>query len=68
MNEEKFNTELRKFLKKVGITTQQEIERAVAEALEKGRIDGNETLDVTATIRIGEISLDTSIEGKIQLE
>lgn len=68
MNEEKFNTELRKFLKKVGITTQQEIEHAVAEALDKGRISGTETLGVTATIRIGDIDLDTSIEGKIQLE
>lgn len=68
MNEEKFNTELRKFLKRVGITTQQEIEQAVAEALDKGRLSGNETLDVSATIRIGEIDLDTSIEGKIRLE
>lgn len=68
MNEEKFNTELRKFLKKVGITTQQEIEHAVAESLDKGQLGGTETLDVTATIRIGEINLETSIEGKIQLE
>jgi len=68
MNEEKFNTELRKFLKKVGITSQQEIEHAVAEAMDKGRISGTETLDVTATIRIGDINLDATIEGKIRLE
>ena len=68
MNEEKFNTELRKFLKKVGITTQQEIENAVADALDQGKLSGNEALDVTATIRIGEIELDTTIEGKIRLE
>jgi len=68
MNEEKFNTELRRFLKKVGITAQQEIEHAVAEAVDKGRISGNESLDVTATIRIGEIQLETTIEGEIRLE
>jgi len=68
MNDEKFNTELRKFLKKVGITTQQEIENAVADALDQGKLSGNEALDVTATIRIGDIELDTTIEGKIRLE
>jgi hypothetical protein len=68
MNEEKFNTELRRFLKKVGITAQQEIERAVADAIEKGQISGDETLNATATIRIGEIELETAIDSSIRLE
>ena len=33
MNEEAFNVSLRKFLKKVGITSQREIEQAVRAAL-----------------------------------
>jgi len=68
MNEEKFNTELRKFLKKVGINSQQEIEHAVSEALDQGTLSGDESLDVTATIRVPEIGLDATIDGKIRLE
>lgn len=68
MNEEKFNEELRKFLKKVGITTQQEIERAVMDAVKKGRISGEEALNATATIRIEAIELDTTIGGTIRLK
>ena len=33
LDEEKFNLEIRKFLKKVGINSQREIERAVREGL-----------------------------------
>ena len=34
MNEDVFNMSLRKFLKKVGVTSQREIEKAVRAALE----------------------------------
>ena len=37
MNEDVFNTSLRGFLKKVGITSQREIEKAVRDAIEAGR-------------------------------
>ena len=37
MNEDVFNTSLRGFLKKVGITSQREIEKAVREAVAAGR-------------------------------
>jgi uncharacterized protein DUF6494 len=36
MNEDVFNTSLRKFLKRVGITSQREIEKAVRDALASG--------------------------------
>jgi len=38
MNEDKFNTSLRGFLKKVGITSQREIEKAVRDAVAAGRL------------------------------
>ena len=41
MNEDKFNTSLRGFLKKVGITSQREIEKAVRDAVAAGRLKGN---------------------------
>ena len=38
MNEDVFNASLRKFLKKVGVSSQREIEKAVREAIEAGRL------------------------------
>ena len=40
MNEDVFNTSLRGFLKKVGITSQREIEKAVRDAVEAGKPQG----------------------------
>ena len=44
MNEDVFNASLRKFLKKVGISSQREIEKAVREAIGTGRLKGHEKL------------------------
>ena len=68
MNEDKLNLELRKFLKKVGITSQREIENSVHAALESGKLAGNETLDARVTLDIGHIDLHCTITGKIALE
>ncbi len=68
MNEDKFNLEMRKFLKKVGITSQREIEKAVRDALEQGRLKGGETIKVTATLAIPELDTLETIEGRIELE
>jgi hypothetical protein len=46
MNEDVFNMSLRKFLKKVGVTSQREIEKVVRGALDAGRLNGTETLAV----------------------
>ena len=68
MNEEKFNLEMRKFLKKVGITSQREIEKAVRDALEKGRLKGGERVKVEATLTIPDLGTRETIEGIIELE
>src|SRR5512135_3159341 len=44
MNEEALNMSLRKFLKVVGVTSQQEIEKAIRAAVADGRLKGNETI------------------------
>jgi ribosomal protein L1 len=67
MNEDVFNMSLRKFLKKVGVTSQREIEKAVRDALDKGRLKGHETLDAQVTIKIGGIQLTETIDGRIEL-
>ena len=68
MNEDVFNLDLRKFLKRFGVTAQREIERAVTEAIERGTIQGNETLSVRATLTIPDVLGELRIDGEIGLE
>jgi hypothetical protein len=44
MNEDMLNMSLRKFLKKVGVTSQREIEEAVRAAVSSGQLKGNKVL------------------------
>ncbi len=68
MNEETFNIQVRKFLKKVGITSQRELERAVREGLDAGRLSGSETLAATVTLRVPGLGLELEIDDTIALE
>ena len=68
MNEDKFNIEMRKFLKKVGIMSQRLIEQAVRDAISNGTLKGNEQVDVSATLEIKLLGIHEPIEGKIALE
>ena len=67
MNEDVFNMSLRKFLKKVGVTSQREIEKAVRAAVDSGQLKGDEKLDAQVTIKVGGIELTEKIDGKIEL-
>jgi hypothetical protein len=67
MDEERFNLELRKFLKRFGITSQREIERAVAAAVKGGAIDPSAVLPVHATLTIPGVLQEVRIDGKIAL-
>jgi hypothetical protein len=68
MNEETLNATVRKFLKKVGITAQREIEMAVRDAVAEGRLKGNESLVAKATIRVDGLNLTFDVEGDVELE
>ena len=68
MNDDILNMSLRKFLKKVGVTSQREIENAVKEALESGRLKGHERLAAKVHLTIPAASLDVEIDGDIELE
>ena len=61
MNEDVFNASLRGFLKKVGITSQREIEKAVRDAIEAGKLKGNEKLPAKMVLTIGGVSLSHEI-------
>ena len=67
MNEEIFNKELRGFLKKVGITSQREIEKAVWARLDSGDLPSG-PLNARMTLRIDELNLDLVVEGTIGLD
>lgn len=68
MNEDTFNMSIRKFLKKVGINSQREIEHMVLKEIESGKLKGDEVLDARMILEINGIGLKTAIDGKIDLE
>jgi Family of unknown function (DUF6494) len=68
MNEDVFNMSLRKFLKKVGVTSQREIEKAVRAAIDAGKLTGNEKLNAVVTLQIEGLELTEKIDGRIELE
>ncbi|MDH3452777.1 MAG: DUF6494 family protein [Gammaproteobacteria bacterium] len=67
MDEDVFNQQIRKFLKKVGITAQREIEMAVRAALENGTLGGNESLQASVQLTVSDIDLSVSIDDTIKL-
>ena len=68
MDEELLNIQVRRFLKKVGIQSQREIEQAVKDHLKNGSLSGTEELDATMLLEVPEINLKVSIDGKIKIE
>ena len=68
MNEENFNISIRKFLKMVGVSSQREIEQAVAKAMEQGGIKGSETLPATMTLSVPGVKLQVSFDGELKLQ
>ncbi len=67
MNEDVFNASLRRFLKKVGITSQREIEKAVREAVASGRLKGDEKLPARMVLTLGGVSLSYEVADEIEL-
>jgi hypothetical protein len=67
MNEDVFNTSIRKFLKTLGVTGQREIEKAVRQALADGKLKGNEKLTAQAVITIGQVQFRHEISDTIEL-
>jgi Family of unknown function (DUF6494) len=68
MDEETFNLSIRKFLKMVGISSQREIEHAVAAALNAGAISGTETFPASMTLEVSGLKLKVVFSGEIHLQ
>ena len=67
MDDDQFNMNIRQYLKKVGITSQREIEGAVRAGLEDGTLKGEETIRAKVTLSIETLGLSADIEGEINL-
>ena len=67
MDEEVFNRELRKFLKKVGIQSQREIEKAVRSAISAGTLDDTAMLTSRVVLHVPAVDIDVTIEDVIKL-
>ena len=68
MNEEVFNLQIRKFLKKVGVQSQREIEQAVKQSIEKDALICTEKLKASVILEVPSVGLKVSIEGEIELD
>ena len=68
MNEEILNIQIRKFLKKVGVQSQREIEHAVRRSFEKSSLVGIKKLEASVLLEVPVVGIKVSIEGEIKLE
>jgi hypothetical protein len=68
MNEETLNMDIRKFLKKVGVTSQREIEMAVHDGLQAEKLSGNEKFAVRMTLEVPGLGIKHVIEDEIALD
>jgi hypothetical protein len=68
VDEDVFNTSIRKFLKSLGVAAQREIEKTVRQAVAERRLKGDETLPATASVSIGQLKLFLEIDGQIELQ
>jgi hypothetical protein len=65
MSDEDFNMSMRKFLKQVGVTSQQEIEAAVRKAREAGTLSAG-SVRARMVLTIDKIGMTHTVEGEIK--
>ncbi|WP_206202771.1 DUF6494 family protein [Thioalkalivibrio sp. XN279] len=67
LDEDKFNLEIRKFLKVVGITSQREIEQAVRAALEAGTLKPGDSVAAKVTLELPGLGVEHVISEQLDL-
>ena len=67
MDEEVFNMQLRRFLKKVGIQSQRDIELAVRQGIETGTLASTDKLKAQVLLQVPAVGLKVTIEDEIAL-
>ena len=67
MSDDALNMQIRKCLKQFGVTSQQEIERALQQALESGSLSGDEKLGIRMTLEVEGLAVKHTIQGELDL-
>ncbi|MDC0456465.1 DUF6494 family protein [Pseudomonadota bacterium] len=57
----------RKFLKNLGVTTHKELENLINKKIENGELSENSSLNITANIKIEELSFNHTITSTLLL-
>jgi len=68
MNEENLNLEIRKFLKKVGISSQRIIENHIIKAIEEGSLKTSDEVEIEMKLSLKDQNVDHKISDKIKIE
>ena len=68
MNEDNLNIEIRRFLKKVGIASQREIEKEIYNAEKSGNLKIGDKIDLEMTLNIKNFNFKKSINGTILID
>ena len=66
-DDDKLNLEIRKFLKRVGITSQREIERAIYAAVESGQLEADGTVHARVTMELPDLGKTVVIDADLEL-
>lgn len=65
LDEDVLNLEVRRFLKKLGVTAQRELERTIRDAHAAGMLRDGEPVRAVATIRLAGLDLDLGVSEDI---
>ena len=68
MNEENLNLEIRKFLKKVGISSQRVIENHIIKAIEEGTLKISDEVEIEMKMILKNQNVEHTISDKIKIE
>ena len=68
MNEDALNLSIRKFLNMVGISSQREIEHAVAKAVADRSITGSESFPAKMRLEVAGLQVNVEFSGEIDLK
>tara|TARA_B100001250_G_scaffold382447_1_gene375592 strand:+ start:368 stop:574 length:207 start_codon:yes stop_codon:yes gene_type:complete len=68
MNEDHLNLEIRKYLKKVGITSQRELESHIKKSITEGSLKIGDSLDIEMKLVVNDINLQHIISDKLTIE
>ena len=68
MNEENLNLEIRRFLKKVGISSQRVLENYIIKACEKGNLKISDEVEIEMKMVLKNHNIEHTVSEKIKIE